>query len=189
MTTEPFNPYQAPSFTDGLAAETDSNDDAVRRNYLSHEAAVRSIGLLFLISGIAIGLTGTLAIGFAVRDNESLHAELPRMAGSFLIIGAGLLPFGVGMSNLQPWVQKPICVLSCFAAVAFPIGTLLGGYILYAATNGKLELVLSAQYRAVIDRTPNVKPRLPWLAWIAFGLAITGTVVAFVFGLKQSSVP
>ncbi|PAW69614.1 MAG: hypothetical protein B9S38_09450 [Verrucomicrobiia bacterium Tous-C4TDCM] len=63
--------------------------------------------------------------------------------------------------------------------IGFPIGTLIGAYILYLLLGAKGKMVFSPEYQAVIAQTPHIRYRTSKVVWILLGLVL----LIIVFGL------
>ena len=74
---------------------------------------------------------------------------------------AGVLFFGVafGLRKLHAWARWPIGAFTVLGLFNFPIGTVLNAYILYLLLSTKGRRVFTANYKSVIEQTPDVKYR------------------------------
>jgi hypothetical protein len=61
-------------------------------------------------------------------------------------------------------------VLSSITALAVPIGTVIGGYLLYVLLSAKGRRVFCARLRGHRRRDPYIKCRALIAVWIALGL-------------------
>lgn len=140
----------------------------IRAAHLSHEASVKSIGLLYYLSafllpcivlGAALSPDGTDAVGWA-------------LAAVFLALGVVYFIIGRWLRALDAKARTSATVLACIGLLAVPIGTLINGYILYLIHSQKGKMVFSEYYRAVIETTPAMKYKTPLLVWIFVGLLL-----------------
>jgi hypothetical protein len=62
--------------------------------------------------------------------------------------------------------------------LAFPLGTLINGYILWLVFSTKGKTILSNDYAAIVAATPHVRYRIPIVVWILIGLLTLLLVVS-----------
>lgn len=178
-----FNPYQTPAANVATSASMDrAQAEAIRKQYLNHEASVRSIALLYYLG--AFGLLVSSAVLLVVPTQQGEGLSLPILAALFGL-GALYLWVGTGLRRLQQSIRVPAAVVAALGLVSFPVGTLINGYILYLLLSAKGKMVFSAQYREVIDATPHIKYRTSLLVWLLLGIVILGIGAAFVIPLLQ----
>lgn len=91
-------------------------------------------GLLVLVLCYFIFTFSAAAIGASGGDTEGIAAVVigPAIGGCvallFLALYAGT---GYGLLKVQKWARVAAIVLSVLALCSFPIGTAMGGYVLY----------------------------------------------------------
>jgi hypothetical protein len=170
-----INPYAAP-----LAAEpasiAESDAEVVRREHLSHEASVKSIGFLFYFGG------GFLLIAFCA---PLLMIDGPRAwtlwAVAWMTIAVGLamgqICCGYGLRRLRKWARIPSSFLCALGLVNAPIGTLISVYLLYLLLSNKGKTVFSDDYQLVIQQTPHIKYRTSRLMILVLVILI-GVLIA-----------
>ena len=164
-----------------------SRAEEIRKEFLNHEAAVRSIGTLYYIAAI-IWIVGT--IGFALTPDDVGGTIVGAvMIVVFLVLGVGVVAVGRGLRRLRRWVRIPVGVLSGLGLLGFPIGTLINGYILYLVFCKKGEMVFSGDYREVIDKTPHIRYRTSVLVWVVLGLILLLVVAAVIIPVFSGTVP
>lgn len=174
------NPYAPPS-AGSLAADS---AEAVRRKHISHEAAVKSIGLLYFLgsAGLFFGSLGFLAKALAPASGADFVQLL--LAAFLLAIAAGYLFVGRGLRRLAPWVKAPVGVISGIGLLGFPLGTIINLYILYLVFSEKGKTVLSPDYQEIIAATPHVRYKTSVVVWIFVGLLLlifaALTLIAFL---------
>ena len=146
----PINPYASPA-TDAAAFEAKavvSDAEAIRREHIKHEAAVKSIGWLYLLGAVITIPTGVLMLVLALAAVvEGTHAEdaaVNAPVGVFYL-GLGALSAALfrGFRRLRPWVRIPATVLSVLGLLSVPIGTIINSYILYLLHSKKGRMVFS----------------------------------------------
>jgi hypothetical protein len=179
------NPFSAP-IADDIAVPLDglvdpAEAERIRREHISHEVSVKSIGLLYYLATFFLGLA-SIGFAFALVNAE----EIPGLEGAeymlpiFVVFAIIYGVVGYGIRSLASWSKIPVIFLSALSLLSIPIGTLIGGYILYLVLCAKGKVVLSPQYKEIIRQTPHVKYKTPLSSWIAlFGLVLI-LVVLFV---------
>ena len=146
----------------------------MRREYLKHEASVRSIGFLYYLGGTALVVMGVVMMTAAAAMSGGI-AAVPSL---FLLgLGIGQLWIGRGLRKLKPWARLSTGILSGVGLIGFLLGTIINGYILYLIFSQKGKLVFSDEYRAVIEQTPHIKYRTSILVWILLILVVA--LIAF----------
>jgi hypothetical protein len=176
------NPYAAPATksvaTDGHNAPFDEQ----RRKYLSHEASIQSIGLLY---GLGAIIMTPVCIGLIV-----MTVSAPNAGPSSLMVPIVVLPIAVGqmflafgLRRLRPWARIPTIVLSVIGLIGFPIGTLMSAYILYLLCSAKGTVVFSEQYQEVIRQTPHIRYKTSIVVWIFLALLLLLIAVGVVAAL------
>lgn len=174
------NPY-APGIVQKKRVLSDA--EQLRQKFLSHEASVKSIGILFIIGGL-----------FFLAGASSLHSELSAMPsfkntlipilafGFTIIIAIGLLVVAFGLRQLSGWSQIPAVVFAGIGLLSFPLGTAVNSYVLYLLLSQKGNMVFSSEYKEVVAQTPHMKHRTSAgvLLFIVLLIALV-LVVAFAF--------
>ena len=132
-----------------------SDPAALRRQYLSHEASVRSIGSLYYLSSIM-----SLIVGIVTLLGISQTFPMRYILGPLMILlGVAYWKLGGLLRDLDPRGRMPATILSCIGLLGFPIGTLICAYILYLLNSKKAAVVFSDEYHRVIEATPEIKYR------------------------------
>ncbi|MCB9763720.1 MAG: hypothetical protein H6739_28380 [Alphaproteobacteria bacterium] len=182
------NPYAPPAADlDQVRFGELGEAEDIRRLHLQHEASIRSFGLLYIIGG-AMALLGGLVIGVgdvartlgssgpSAGGNERVVLAL--LLGFYMVVGAINLYVGVGLRRLNPGVKLAATLLACLSLLSIPIGTLMGGYLLYLLHSQKGKVVMSPTYAEIRAATPHIVYKTSPLAW-----AIIGLMVLFFVGL------
>lgn len=156
-----------------------AEQEETRRTFLKHEASVQSIGILYLIGAVALIAAGIG--GFVVGGKTPEESPAITMAVAALLITLGLVQGQVGLwlRKLNPKSRIPATIFSGLGLLAFPIGTVINGYILYLIHSKKGAVVFSPAYRDVIAATPHIKYKTSVITWMFLGLII----VLLVLGL------
>lgn len=205
----PLNPYAAPEAELGgpAAADADADEDfaraeAIRKEYLAHEASVKSLGSLHYLGAFFIGVGGLGALGAATytltgRPGNSPFSAVLIGVGAFYVALAGLnVALGNGLRQLRPWARWTDAVMMglsflgslvgmvgwLVAQVYAPLlgaslGLLFQAYILHILLSKKASVVFSPQYREIVAKTPHLHYKTSLLVKIV--LAIFVSVLAF----------
>ena len=188
----PYAPTAYVSESDGLEYDV----EAFRNRYLSHEASVKSVGLLYMLPGIMILVFCVIFFligGVAWLGGNPNVMGTPDAAGViafFIYAGFGALCYyaGWGVRRFQNGPRIIVTILSGIGLVGFPFGTLINGYILYLLHGDKGKIVFSDRYQEVIRQTPQIKYKtsvvvktfallLLAVFLLAIGLAVFGIAV------------
>jgi hypothetical protein len=192
-----INPYAAT--TSSAEAVWAANDDAelTRRKYLSHEASIQSVGLLYIV-GAAFSMLYGVGIVFAMLYSQTAPATGIPASVDFSEIAIGLVVCAVGLLQAYAgWSMrtlnasgKPIAILlTVFGLLGIPIGTLISLSILYLLLSEKGRMVFSPEYKAVIAATPHIRYRTSLLNWILLFLflaVVVGLVTYAVLTAKAA---
>ncbi len=180
ITAEPLNPY-APSANVAITSPESTEAESIRRKYLSHEASVKSIALLYGIGAvflIPIGLATVVGgIAIAIQDDGiaegAVEGVVVTLAGVFYVcIGLFQAYTAYGLRRLSNGGRIGGIVLSVFGLIGFPIGTLISAYILYLLISAKGKVVFSEPYRQVIAQTPHIKYKTSIVVWVFLGILL-----------------
>lgn len=170
--SDSFNPYAAAPISSGS-----SDAEQVRELHLSHEASVKSIAVLYLL-GSLFGLLASIGWIMAGLDSQvgGRAAEMAPILLTLGLIGIVLsiaqIVVAIGIRKLASWSRIPCVVLSVIGLLAFPLGTLINGYIIYLMLCAKGKMVFSPEYKNVIQQTPHMKYKTSIVIWIFLGLLI-----------------
>lgn len=206
------NPYAAPE-SDPEPVEPDlppDSTEAIRRAHLNHEASVKAVGTLYLLSAVLLGFSGVVVLA----NLRSLPAEIRTIQAASAVFNLVLaVVFGFvahGLRRLLPWgrwlavgVICTLLVLSLgniayiamvnpamagFTAGVALVSALIPAYILYLLLSEKGRMVFSPQYKRVIAQTPHVKYRTSCIIWgfvaVLVALVVIGAITAVV-GITQ----
>lgn len=160
---EDYNPFQAPSTPLEPIGVGGTDAELIRREHLTHEASVKSVGTLYAIGGI-LCLVSAVVPAF-VLGNQG--AEIPELA-----VGGGLgvvmCILATGLYRFQSWARYLAGVSSGIGLLAFPIGTIINGYFLYLLFSSKGTMVFSDEYHQVMGQTPHIKYQTSIIVKILF---------------------
>lgn len=153
----------------------------IRQQHLKHEASLRSVGILYFLGSIsffvmaAAGITGMVSGGTSVDNFAGGIGEVA--AG--LIFGIGFLYLGQMFRSLSRHILIPGTILACLGLLAIPLGTIINLYILYLMHSKKGKMVLSPEYKEIIQQTPQIKYKTSPLVVGLLLILLAG--LAFVF--------
>ncbi|MBY0395360.1 MAG: hypothetical protein K2X91_02675, partial [Thermoleophilia bacterium] len=197
-------PRAAPRGGARAAAAPESQEEAeqIRRAHLGHESSIRTLGALHLIGfgGYLVGL-GVLAYQ-VIRDGKvpGTPVEVAAFLALVTLALSIMLALGLGLRRLRPWARWVEAVLIVVFNVPNLImvlvgansvgegllvallGSLIPAYLLYLLLSPKGRMVFSPEYRAIIERTPDVRFRSGCgsaLLLLAILLAVIIVIVAF----------
>ena len=196
MDQNPFAPPQADARTPFTAASTAAEAETIRRQFLSHESAVRAIGALYLLGAFFGGVGGVLFLGLAssgqVFDDES-------MADSSLWVIMITLMFlllllwvwiGWGLRHLNNAARIGGIVYGSLGVLQGlvqwnPILLIMQVIFLYYLASAKGRYVCSKEYRQIMQTTPHIKPKISWILIAFFVLVlllVAIIILAVLFG-------
>jgi hypothetical protein len=147
--------------------------ETIRREYIKHEASIRSVGVLYYIGGVLMAIA---AVFFVVGiDQNTLGLGL---ASIYAILAFFSIVVGHQLRALKPWARIASIVLSVIGLLGFPIGTLINGYILYLLLSQKGQRIFQSDYADIVAATPYVKYRTSIVVWIVLGVLLVGILAA-----------
>ena len=160
-TVNPYAPTSFVSETDGLELDV----EAFRNRYLSHEASIKSVGILYMLPGILVMTFFVIfllvAIVGALAGNANGLGAVDAAGVIFFFVygGFGALSYyaGWGIRRFQKGPKVIVTILSAIGLIGFPFGTLINGYILYLLHGENGKVVFSDRYQEVIRQTPHIK--------------------------------
>jgi len=132
-----------------------SDPAPLRRQYLNHEASIRSIGSLYYLGAVFSLIAGALTFLGPYRAVPMRYLLGPLM----ILLGVAYWKLAAWLRNLDSRGRVPATILACIGLLAFPIGTLINAYILYLLNSKKAAVVFSDDYHRVIEATPEIKYR------------------------------
>ncbi len=170
------NPFEAPSVTFDSDGMSYTPAETIRREHLSHEASVKSIGFLYMLGGILLGLA-TIGLLFFAKTGPGRGPNRAPNWGDLVLAMMPLLAAiqcvtAVGLRRLRGWARIPCGVLAAIGLIGFPIGTLINGYILYLLFSAKGSMVFSEEYQTIIAQTPHIKYKTSIIVWLFLGLLL-----------------
>lgn len=170
------NPY-APPLAD-LSPQEKPDALRLREEHINVEATIKSVGVLYFLGAMVVILFGVM--GFASGETTG------RLPLAIFFCGLGFFQgwVGYGLRKLQSWARIPTIIFSCIGLLAFPLGTLINGYILSQLLSKKANFVLSDEYKSIIIATPQVKRKTSKVVWVllfAFIALLVGSLLVGIF--------
>lgn len=176
------NPYAPPRAHVDDVSGASSEAEEIRREHIKHETSVRSIGMLYYLSGGLMCFLSILMLGGLLASK--LDGLMSGLGLAYLAIGVLMLFVARGVRQLKPWARTTTIVLAAIGLLGFPLGTLINGYILYLMLASKGKRIFADDYKDIIAATPHVKYRTSIVVWIVLGillLAFIGLIAAASF--------
>jgi hypothetical protein len=157
---------------------TTNEAEKVRQEHISHEASIKSVGFLYLLSSaiMVVSSVGLIAASTTVKSGEFLGTGV-----GFLVLAALLITVGIGLRKLKRWARIPAIIISVLGLFAIGFGTLINGYILYLLACKKGVMVFSEEYQHIIAETPHIKYRTSIIVWILLAFVILALGAALIF--------
>lgn len=191
------NPFAAPRAEVRRGRQFDDEDEYIRRQYLNHEASLKSVGYLYVLGAALLLFSMFLPIkemlGKAPGVNPDKQVVLTAVVLGFVYLGVALLNLALayGLIRLQNWARWTTFGLTIFNLVlivgirifvtattgkpGIPLPVLvivliIQGYIIYLTVSPKAEVVCSQEYKEIIARTPHIRYKTSIAVWILLGL-------------------
>ncbi len=148
--------------------------ETVRKQYLTHEASLKSIGALYLLGSVIMLVVGIVSLFGLLPDESRDRAPSFHVIMGVLFIAIGAIQFQIGrwLRALNPKARTPATIFAILGLLGFPFGTLINGYILYLLRSKKGAMVFSESYSEVIAATPHIKYKTSIVVWIFVGLLV-----------------
>lgn len=168
-----------------------SDASRTRNENLKHEASVKSVGILYLLSGGVMSLVSIIMVSALFMGSSRSSAEgMGFMAGIvtvYFVLAVVSILVGIGIRKLSPWTRVPVGILSGLGLLGFPIGTLINGYILWLFFSAKGATVFSPEYARVIEATPHIKYKTSALVWFFLILMVVLCGGGIIAGVMSGS--
>jgi hypothetical protein len=175
MSQDANNPYRAPETN--IIPEA-SEQQKIRLEHLGHEASIKSVGMIFYLVAIPLGLS---AIGYVFTINASNRADGILIALGLIVLTLILVWTAVQLRRLKPGARIPATLFSIVGLAGFPIVTIIGLYSLYVIHCKKGRTILSVDYQQIVQATPELRYRTPAIIWIGIVLLLLLIATAIIF--------
>lgn len=139
---------------------------AIRKEYLNHEASLRSLGSLYYLGAVV----GVIVGGLWLVNPRNPFPYRDLVGVLMLLLAVAYWKLGGWLRDLDPRARLPANILAVIGLIGFPIGTLINAYILYLLNSQKAAVVFSAEYLAVREATPEIKYKTSWIVVVLAGL-------------------
>ena len=132
--------------------------ERIRHEHKGREDAIRSLG------GICLVGTVLMVVALVVFVVRAPPAPFPLGAGhvaTMLLVACAIALqgwVGIGLYRLDPKAAGPAVLVFVPMLLAFPLGTLIGGYGLYAVLTEKGRRVLSPDWKAIVAAVDASRP-------------------------------
>lgn len=195
MTDEPtagspgaaVNPYAPPQASiTPQAAEAPEDAEAIRRQFLNHEASIRAIGGLYIFSAVLVAFATVVIVimGFTTAETPPEGAIMVGLGLAYGLFGWFSFYLGRGLRRLDSKVRLGTTILTVIGLIGIPIGTIINAYILWLLHSAKGKRVMTPEYQSIVAQTPHIKYRTPvWLLILAVLLVVL-LVAIFVIAFQ-----
>jgi hypothetical protein len=178
------NPYAPSNFgPDAASFESQGDAESIRRAHISHEASIKSVGILYYLGGF-ITLMAALAVLLTAQDLPPI--EVVVLLVVYLILGALGLVAGYGIRRLTAWGRIISAVFAVIGLIGVPIGTIINGYILWLIFSKKGQMVFSPEYKAIIEATPHVKYKTSLIVKVFLALLLLLILMGIIAWLASA---
>jgi hypothetical protein len=174
MSLDVNNPYQAPETN---IIPEDSEQQKIRLEHLGHEASIKSVGMIFYLIAIPLGLS---AASYAFIINVGGRAGEMLLAVALIVLTLILIWTAVQLRRLNPGARIPATLFSIVGLAGFPIVTVIGLYSLYVIHCKKGRTILSGDYQQIVRATPELRYRTPAIIWIGMILLLLLIATAII---------
>lgn len=157
------NPYATPSADLTTEVPTSEwSDVALRQAHLQHEVQLKSVGSLYFLGAVLVGLVvlalySSRPLTTARADSDAYWYLVITLVPMALIVV--FVTMGLGFRGLRPWVRIPGAAFSVAGLFLVPLGTLINAYVLYLMFCAKGRTVLAPDYARVRSATPHLRYR------------------------------
>ncbi len=178
------NPFASPLADQGLVRPESmaGDEEAIRRKYLSHEASIRSVGLLYYLLSFAFIARVIWTIVVASHRGVYIRQEFADlMIAAFM--APALVVLGRGLRRMLPWVRPAglvwAALITLLALIEWNVVVvLIEGYVLWLLGSTKGKYVFSAEYQDIRRATPHIKQRRPTIIGALIVILIVFAVLA-----------
>ena len=187
------NPYESPttqSFDGGFSADT-NNYEEIRQYHLSHEASIRSFGLLYWLGGGLMFFGGgagiIVSVMGALNQQTSFAFTIIGNFAVYMVIGLLQIIVGRGLRKFTSNGKIGGIIFGLIGLLGIPIGTLISGYMLYLLLSAKGKFIFSPQYQEVLKATPHIVYKTSIVVVVLGGLLLIVFALAIVFSFMNGA--
>jgi uncharacterized membrane protein len=98
-----------------------------------------------------------------------------------LLVGLCYLVVWIGLRRFQAGARIPAIVLSCVGLLGFPLATVFSIYNLTKLLQQKTKVILSDEFRMIIEQTPHLKCRASCGIWIVLFLFLLVIAIGVLY--------
>lgn len=173
---EPINPFAAPEAEISAPAMVGPDvaaAEVIRKEHISSEKNLQTIGFLMLIGGFFTALFGVIFLVSALqieREPEDKAAAIG-MSLFYLLWGGFSIQVARGLRRFKNRSRVWACVLM-LPGIISPVTWLF----LYCLMNKKGKFVCTPEYARIIEQTPHVQYKTSVVVKI-FGLLLLGVIM------------
>mgnify|MGYP007046926269 CR=1 FL=1 len=179
MTTERATSPTVPPDNAEASDLSQEEASALREAHRHHERSLNQFGALQLAGGVLSGAWGLFE--FAAASQVPDDAVIATVRGILFVTLGGLSVWsGSLLRALKPKARGPATAMAVVGLLAFPIGTLVNGYLLYLIHSKKGRVVLSTSYQNVVRRTTTRPEKSSKIILFAFGLLVVALLAAVI---------
>jgi hypothetical protein len=186
-TSLPPAPATAASAVASPSLQAASFAEGTRREYLNHEANLRSLGLLYYL-GAFFWLIVSLSVGISTIHSHSGILVTVIGLGLALAVCALFFWMGTQMRRLDPAVIIPATIVAVIGLIGFPVGTIINGLILYLIHCRKGKFVFTPEYHDVMAATPEIKYKTSLLVKVLVGIILVVFIASILIALGSKPV-
>jgi hypothetical protein len=177
------NPYASPKADTSDPDHVESEVERIRRQYIGHETAVRSISSVFYLAGLAWTIH-LLVWSFDVLRSGPSYRVVDGVVVLLLIgLAAGAFWLGYGVMRLRQIVLLPVGFITTVALLVVPFVSVL---ILHLVFRQNGRFVFSPEYQEIIRGTPSVQYRTSVVVWTLLCVLLAILACGFYGGLLAS---
>ena len=188
------NPHAPPAMLEDAVpkmAAMNCDDEAIRREFLEHEASVQAMGLLCMIGGTSLSLGGSVLLIITLASVRAMPMD--RLAVPFivalLLLSTGIFQWrvGIGLRKLNPPSRGCGIALSCVGLLAHSLGTRTDGYFLFLLASRKGRFLFSSEYNRIRKATPHIRYEASLWVWLLVAACVLSvTIVVIVAAMARA---
>ncbi|MCY2974555.1 MAG: hypothetical protein NTW52_07780 [Planctomycetota bacterium] len=150
MDVNPYAPVTGKAVNSPTSIRDDADAESIRRKHLSHEASVKSFGVLHILVGVLSVLWGALMfhmglVGLARTSSQNVSESIFSVVLGVVVVVLGIAYTyaGLCMRSLNQSGKVLAIVMAAVGLLAVPFGTLISLYILWVLLSEKGSIIFS----------------------------------------------
>ncbi|MDB4437960.1 hypothetical protein N9195_00060 [bacterium] len=172
------NPYAAPTEY-AHPRDQPPEVDRIRRSHLIAESNIKSIGVLYMLTGL-LALAGGVSVILEPNPDISDSAEVFGFYLGTIGIPLGVLTLSVGLQKLNKAARIIAGILSVAGLALIPVGTAICALFLFVLFSKKGRFVPTARYQDIVAKTPHIKRKTSIVSWVLLAVIIIVFVLGFI---------